>query len=392
VIGLSDSSTRKKPAPDNRLPMLLATLVAIALAGFLLGLLLPQLFALYPPAPLHLILALGIMPLILGAMTYFIPVLTRTGTPEGRTLIPPLAGLAAGALIALSLFLVYRLYPVAAGIGLFAVGWLSWWARQRARATLGRPHPGLLWYQLALGALTLGLLSIIIAALWPEQWLALKRLHLHLNILGFVGLTALGTLRVLLPTVGGFQDPKTGPWLMQAWRWLVAGTLLIAIGAAWLPPLSWLGLLLWLPPLARLGRDLWPHRRALIQWHGAAPSLIAALLGLLLCLLAGGLHGLSDIAPRPTTEAFILAFLLPLVTGAATHLLPLWLFSQAPERQGPLRERIGRFSGLRSLLFLAAGLLALMGQPWAFLPGVIALSLLLLQLIVGLLQPSAPTP
>lgn len=383
MIGISNPPPKKPSGLGQRLPSLMVALVATALLSGLLGLVLPQLFTLYPPATLHLVLALGIMPLILGAMTYFIPVLTRTGSPETRDLIPPLVGLAAGLLIALSLFLLYRLYPIAAVVGLIAVGWISWWAWKRAKSTLGRPHPGLLWYQLALGALALGLLAIIIAAFWPEQWLALKRLHLHLNILGFVGLTALGTLRVLLPTVGGFADPKTGPWLMQGWRWLVAGTLLIAVGAAWLPLLSVLGLLLWLIPLAQLFADLFAHRKSLVAWHGAAPSLVAALLGLLLCLLAGGLHGLTDFAPRPTTDAFILAFLLPLVTGAATHLLPLWLYSSSPERQAPFRNQLGHLSGLRGLLFLTAGVLTLMGQPWAFLLGLSALVHFLFQLMSG---------
>lgn len=387
MIGLSNPSTRKS-APDKRLPKLLAFLVGTALAGFLLGLLLPHLFDLYPPAPLHLILALGIMPLILGAMTYFIPVLTRTGAPEARDIMPPLIGLAAGLLILLSFLLLYRLYPFAAGVGLIAAGWISWWAWKRSHMSLGRPHPGLLWYQLALGALALALISIIIAAFWPAQWLALKRLHLHLNILGFVGLTALGTLRVLLPTVGGFSDPQTGPWLMKEWRWLLAGTLLIAIGAAWLPPLSWVGGVLWLQPLASLIRDLLPHRNAIATWHGAAPSLGLAIIGLLLCLLTGFSHPLANIAARPTTDAFILAFLLPLVTGAATHLLPMWLYSQRPERQGPLRKALGRFSAVRGLLFLGSGILVAAGQSWGFWLGVAALLHFLMQLIVGLLQPS----
>jgi hypothetical protein len=387
VIGISDPPQKKPSGLGNRLPGLMVLLIAITLLSFLSGLLLPQLFALYPPATLHLVLALGIMPLILGAMTYFIPVLTRTGSPETRDLIPPLVGLAAGLLIALSFFLLYRLFPIAAGVGLIAVGWISWWAWQRAKSTLGRPHPGLLWYQLALGMLALGLIAIIIGAFWPEQWLALKRLHLHLNILGFVGLTALGTLRVLLPTVGSFQDPQTGPWLMKEWRWLLAGTLLIALGAAWLPLVSGVGLLLWLIPLIHLGRDLLPHRSSILAWHGAAPSLVAALVGLLTCLLAGGLHGYTDIAPRPTTDAFILAFLLPLVTGAATHLLPMWLHSQSPEKQVPLKNRLGYLSGARGLLFLAAGLLTLVGLPWAFLLGVIALGHFFLKLGGAQLKP-----
>lgn len=370
----------------------MAALAIVALTGFLLGLLLPGLLELPPAAPLHLILALGVMPLILGAMTYFIPVLTRTGTPEAKTFFPPLAALGAGILAVFSLSLAYRLYPLAAALALAAIGGLLWWSRNRARATLGRPHPGLLWYQLALAALALGLAAITLAAFWPEQWLPLKRLHLHLNLLGFVGLTALGTLRVLLPTVGGFPDPQAGPWLMREWRWILAGTLLIAAGAAWAPPLAEAGLLLWLIPLARLAHSLlWPHREKIWRRHGAATPLAAAIIGLLLSLLAGPLHGHGLLPGAQATQAFVMAFLLPLVTGAATHLLPLWLLpKESREKQQALRERLGRHSGIRSILFLSAGVLALLAQTWASLLSIIALTHFLFQFACGVLE--SPNP
>ncbi len=328
-----------------------------------------------------MILALGVMPLILAAMAYFIPVLTRTSAPEPRVLLSPIGALIAGLLVTLSLSLSYTLYPVAASIALLAIGRLLWWSQQRAKATLGRPHPGLLWYQLALGALILGLLMIILAAFWPEQWLPLKRLHLHLNILGFVGLAALGTLRVLLPTVGGFPDPQAGLWLMKEWRWLVAGTLLIAIGAAWFAPLAEMGLLLWLFSLVRLIRGLLKaHQGKLWQWHGAGISLVCAIMGLILCLLSGALHGYGLLPTSQAGEAFVVAFLLPLVTGAATHLLPLWLLQSQPEKQQQLRKQLGYLSAVRGMAFLLAGVLTLASHPLAFLIAIAALCQFFIQL------------
>ncbi len=360
------------------MPRLLAALVIISLVSVIAGLSLPDLPA---AALLHIILALGIMPLILAAMAYFIPVLTRTGKPEPLVLLSPIGALIAGLLATLSLSLSYPLYPVAAAIALLAVGGLLWWSQQRAKATLGRPHPGLLWYQLALTALILGLLLIILAALWPEQWLPLKRLHLHLNLLGFIGLAALGTLRVLLPTAGGFSDPQAGVWLMGEWRWLVAGTLLIAAGAAWSAVLADIGLLLWLISLARLVRGLLSaHQGRLWQWHGAAVSLIIAVAGLALCLTGGALHGHGLLPASQAGEAFVIAFLLPLVTGAATHLLPLWLLQSQPERQQRLRARLGYLGAVRGLAFLAAGGLTLASQPLAFWLAIAALCQFLIQL------------
>lgn len=344
---------------------LLILLLCIALGGFLSGLVLPGILPLRPSAPLHLIFAMGIMPLIMGAMTYFVPVLTRTRGAEPGALAPALLALAAGTLLCFSLFFSFSLYPIAALMGLVAALWLTLWMRRRQRQTLGKPHPGLLWYQLALLALVLGLLSILAGYLFPEQWLIFKRLHLHLNLLGFVGLTALGTLRVLLPTTGGFTDPQAGPWLMRHWTLIAGGTLLIAIGAAGFPPLALAGVLLWLPPIGQLLISLLiTHRHAIWHLHGATASLAGAVLGLLILLLSGAAHAYRLIDAPLTTQAFIPLFLLPLVTGAATHLLPLWLAPGQVDREQGLRQRLGGYSLLRAGLFLLGGLLILFSQAW----------------------------
>lgn len=348
---------------------LLIGLLLITLIGFTGGLLLPHLQATRPSAPLHLIFAIGIMPLIFGAMTYFVPVLTRTGATGPDALLPALLGLLAGLLVSYSLLADFTLYPYAAIIGLLATGWLGHWIRQRKKNMLGTPHPGLLWYELALLALFLGLLAILAGHFIPQQWPHLRRLHLHLNTLGFIGFTALGTLRVLLPTSGRYADPGTGPWLISGWRWLAGGTLLIAVGAAWLPPLSLAGLALWLWPAGRFVYSLlFTFRHAVWRWNGATTPLACATLGLLLLALSGAGHGLGWLPGNATTQAFIPLFLLPLVSGAATHLLPLWITTaQDPAREQALRTRLGRHSALRALLFFAGGLTLLAGQPWGLL-------------------------
>lgn len=358
-----------------KLHPLLIILLLTALGGFASGLLLPQLLPLRASAPLHLIFALGIMPLIMGAMTYFVPVLTRTRAAEPLSLVPPLLALGAGLLLSFSLFFSFSLYPLAAIVGLVAALWLSIWMQQRKRQTLGRPHPGLLWYQLALLALILGLLAILAGYLLPDQWIQLRRLHLHLNLLGFVGLTALGTLRVLLPTTGGYADPAAGPWLMRQWPWIAVGTLLVAAGAAWSATLALLGLLLWLPPLGQLLKSLLiTHRPAIWLAHGATPPLAGAVLGLGIILLSGAAHGLGWLPPTRSTHAFIPLFLLPLVTGAATHLLPLWITAASDHsREQALRLRLGRYSAVRAALFVLGGLLLLGSQNWGVIPVLLAL-------------------
>ncbi len=360
----------------SRLPGLMPLLLLTTLLCFVVGTVLPHLITIAPSAPLHLILAVGIMPLIFGAMIYFVPVLTRSGSPEPKVLLNIYGVLLAGTILAISLFLIFKLYLLAAVIALLAVIGLSHWMRQRARQAFGSPHPGLLWYQLALLLLGVAMVAIILASLWPQQWLSLRKLHLHLNILGFVGLTALGTLRVLLPTVGGFQDMDAGPWLMREWRLLLAGILLISIGAAWLPLLTLAGLILWLIPLGRMiYRMLWLRRRELWLAHGAAPALAIAITGLICSLLLGAAHGMGWLATIHMSELFILMFLMPLVTGAATHLLPLWLWPGAQaEQQNRSRSILGRFALVRSLLFPLSALLLVFDLPWSWLAAIFAMA------------------
>ena len=378
-------------AADNTpvLPRLLATLVAIALTGAVVSLVLSG--TVQPPraVTLHLVFAVGIMPLIFGAMTWFIPPLSRSGPPEASALWPPLLALAAGCLLIPGLAGYYPLLPLAALLALAACLQISWWSRRRSAVALGGPHPGLLWYRMALGFLGLGLLAILLGTVWPEQWPALRRLHLHLNLLGFVGLTAIGTWRVLLPTVAGFPDPEANHWLRRQWRFLVPGTLLIGIGAAWSRNLAMAGLLLCLIPLlGLLITPLYRHRRLVWRLHGAAPPLAFAFIGLLTVLLAGGLHGFVPSFSGHLSEAFTLAFLMPLVTGAAGHLLPFWLRPQAGyAAQLEMRNRLGHFSAVRALVFIIAGGLLLAGWEQAWLPALAALLHFLLAVLRSLGRP-----
>ena len=366
----------------------LITLLTIALVALLIGIALPGQTTWPASFPLHLVFALGVMPLILGAMTWFTPVLTRTGTPRGPALAPPALAMLAGLILLFSLLFDFRIYLLAALLALLASAIISWWMLQRVRQTLGAPHPGLLWYRLAVGALAAGLMAIALGAFWPEQWIALKRLHLHLNTLGFIGLPALGTLRVLLPTAGGFADARAVPWLRNSWRWLTAGTLLTAVGSAWSPALAAVGLLLWLPPLLQLlHHPIRLHCHRICTLHGAAPALAGAVIGLLLSLLGGALHGLGLLAAQQTTLCFIMAFLLPLVTGAATHLLPLWMIpARESGRQQWMRQRLERFGALRALLFITAGVLTQAGMDGAWLIAAFGMVHFLAMILSSLLQ------
>lgn len=352
-------------SPLALLPALaLAALVSLAAAGLLLvtGHGAPQQAA-------HLAFALGILPLILAAMSYFVPVLTRSAATGFGAWWPPLLAWLGGALAVFSFagdFSPGRLSLAAAMTGIASAG-LGAWALHRARHMFGPRHRGLDWYLAALGFLLLALVAVVLMPLFPEQRNALRLFHLHANLLGFVGLTALGTLQVLLPTCLGQADPDAALRLRRDLKWAATGALLIAVGASSMllalaskiaPTLALLGAVLYGWVVLRMLRA-WQSRfgKALLQAHGAAPSLTAAALGFLGLLALGAVHGFGWMPARPAVTGFVVAFLLPLVSGAAAHLMPVWL---RPGVQGPwhqvLRARLCRWGGVRGMLLLILGL------------------------------------
>lgn len=364
---------------------MLSILVFSALLSFAGAWLLPFAFSLHRAAHVHLALAVGVMPLILGAMSHFVPVLTRSREAGPVVGVILLAAWGAG-LLAFAQFAVW-LFPfaasAAAGVALLAAMGFARWAWQRGKAALGSPHPCLYWYLAALACLVLALAAIPAMDAWPAQHLLLKRLHLHLNTLGFIGLTAFSTLQVLLPTVAGSPDAQAAQRLRRDLPYAFAGTLLIAVGAAGWSWLALMGLVLWLVPVVRLASAWYGlFRHEILRNTGAAPLLAAALAGFACALMAGGLHGMGWRDPVAGAHLYIFAFLFPLISGAAGHLLPLWL---QPGRQtvwhNAARRRLTFGSGARALLFLASGLLLAAGYRWgaylalaglaAFLPLVI---------------------
>lgn len=367
--------------------MMLPALVFLAMVAFAAALL-------WSPyagraAALHLILAVGAMPLIFGAMSHFIPVLTRTRNAAAGLVSIPVLALVGGALVvgALSLPDLFWGRHAAAILALAAASALLVWSRRRRAGMLGRPHPCLAWYDAALACLVLALLAILASAVWPQQTIALYRLHLHLNMLGFVGLTALGTLAVLLPTVAGRPDPQTGPQLRRDLPWAVAGTLLVALGAAWFSPLAWIGGIVWSILLVRLGAGwLRLYRAEIFAPHGAAPLLAAALAGLGLSTIFGAMASIPA-SPTEPALAFVGGFMLPLVSGAASQLLPVWLRPGVQSSwHAKLRGSLGRYGGVRAALFCLGGIAAGAGHPWGLLLGAVTLIWFLLQAGAALLQ------
>ena len=313
-----------------------------------------------PLALAHLVFAVGIVPLIFAAISHFVPVLTRSGDPGCWIARLPAAAQATGLLAVMAMlgWLPYGLVYLAAAVDLVFAAILLNWIIARARATLGSPHPGWRWYGAALGCLILALVAIVLLGLFPDYRAGWRLFHLHLNTLGLVGLAAFGTLAVLLPTVLGKPDPEAAAWLRRN-LWLVAGgALAIASGAAIVWPLALPGVVLLLVAELGLIRQ-WIRRFGLRQMlaDGVAASLLAALCGLMLALLAGVLHGAGVIAGRPGLLVWGVGFLLPLVTGALSQLLPVWRWPgpQIPAR-AIMRQKLAASGQWRAVFFFFAAL------------------------------------
>lgn len=367
------------------MPFLVATAIASLAAA--IGLTLTG--AATPAAAAHVAFACGILPLIFGAMLHFVPVLTR-GRPPGLAMraLPRVmlgAGLAAAGAFLLPGFFLLGTH-LAALAGLTVALAMAAWIVRRARAALGAPHPCLRWYLAAVACLALALAAVAAMPVFPAQRAALRLFHLHLNTLGFIGLTALGTLAVLLPTTTGKPDPGAAGWLRRMLAPMAAGVLLTAFGAAWWAPAAWVGLLLLLWPVARLGASWSRHFSAEICCaHGAAPSLALALGGLLLLLAAAALHAAGHLHGSDAVFGLVLGFLLPLVTGAVSQLLPIWLKPGVQTDWHRIaRERLGRFAGLRGLTFVAAGFGVLLGATTAAWLAAAALAAFVLQVLGAL--------
>ena len=352
---------------------MLIALIAATLLAFLAGQALPKAIAVAPAFWAHLVLAIGVMTLITAAMQHFVPVLTRSrGAGRGMARLPLLM-LAAGGL-ALAVFSGVLDFPwitLAATLALTGALAMWFWMHAKSRNTLGKPHPGLAWYIAAMACLGLGLVTAA-AIPWLSDWHAeLRAFHIHINLYGFVGLTAIGTLQVLMPTAANQVDPGVSQRLREDLKWALAGSLALAIGQALWPPLTWLGGALWFWVIGRMGWAwLRLHRSKIFAWHGAEPVLASALVGFG-SALAGVLIGLENLLPL---TIFLPGFLMPLVVGAAGQLGPVWIEAgRSMARHNEDRAKITRWNSARALLFLTAALLPLFGYKCSGMPALTAL-------------------
>jgi hypothetical protein len=313
----------------------------------------------------HIIFAIGVVPLILGAIIHFVPVLTRSKNPGKFIRALPAIALFGGVMVTMYFAFPQTLpygYTLGASIIIITIVSLVVWAYRLRIKTIGNPHPCLNWYLAALICLLIALSAILVGYFIPSQRATLRLLHLHLNTLGFISITALGTLQVLMPTVAQRPDLHAATRMGKHFKWVVAGTFIIAFGAAWHLMLTYSGVVLLATPIFFILKSwIQLYSKEIFRIHGAAPTLAVAFCGYVIALIIGTIHGYHQLHLNPIAT-FIIAFIMPLVIGAVSYLLPLWLH---PGQQTPwhltARKHLGYFGSLRALILMAAGIIVGLG-------------------------------
>lgn len=263
--------------------------------------------------------------------------------------------------------------------------------RDLKRALPGRFRVCIRYYVAAAACLPVGA-GFGAALAWglDDRWhAALLVSHTMTMLLGWIGLTVVGTLVTFWPTVLRTRmDDRAERLARQALPALLVAIAVVIVGSlAALRPLSVAGLILYAAALIWWGRSLVAPLRAKPPREFAAASILAAGVWGCVAILATAVHiGNSDDVALASgysmlASLWVVGFLLQLVTGALSYLLPSVIGG------GPRVVRAGaaefdRFATVR-LVVINGGLLA-----WvAPLPGwvKVTVSLLVLAALVAFL-------
>jgi nitrite reductase (NO-forming) len=288
---------------------------------------------------LHLVLLGAASNAIVVWSEYFAAALLHTAPAGDRVALARTVVLNAGIVAVLVGVPTGRQALAAAGAGLAGVVVLVHGLVLAGR--VGRALPGRLsgtvWFYVAAGA---ALLAGMGMGLWlaggvaasADAYLALRLAHAHLNVLGWVGLTVVGTQFTLWPTV---LRTRMMPGLERAVRWsLPPGAVGRAGAAGGLAaqnrPAALAGLAVY---AAGLGVALVPFVRTAIQRppRTAAAWMLGAGMAWLVVAVAGDLVALAassnvaDLSGRLARLApvVVAGFALQTLTGALSYLLPV---------------------------------------------------------------------
>ncbi len=320
---------------------------------------------------------------LLGAATaailiwsqHFADTLLRRAAPGGRIgLGVRLAGHSVGAALVIAGMLSGALALVVAGaavVALVIVAHAVILTLQSRKALPARFAP-LVRYYVAASLVFLG--GIALGALMPLAPSFVDRLvtaHIVLNAYGWIGLTALGTLVLLWPTVLHARVPETVDAAARRALWiLVAGLVVAALGPlVGVSALVAVGMLVWIAGAAVLAREGWREARAMPPATFAGWSLAAAFAWVVAAAATLGVQALlaPDWASLRADYLVVLGplvagFAVQLLTGALSYLLPVVaLGSPAAAKAGA--EVLDRGAAFRVVAFNSAIVLYLLPMP-----------------------------
>jgi len=220
-----------------------------------------------------------------------------------------------------------------------------------------------------LGGIAVGV--IMPAAADPALTDRLVTTHIVLNAYGWIGLTALGTLVLLWPTVLHARISETADRTARlALPVLVAGLLVAGAGPLLdLRPLVAAGMAIWLVGAVRIGLEGWRQARTMAPGTFAGWSLAGAFAWVVAAAATLGVHAV--IAPDWATlraeylivlGPLVAGFAVQLLTGALSHLLPVVaLGSPAAAKAGA--EVLDKGAAFRVAAFNGAIVLYLLPMP-----------------------------
>lgn len=278
-----------------------------------------------------------------------------------------------------------------------AVLWhgLALWSDLR-RALPGRFHITVRYYVTAAACLPVGAtFGVLLARGLPEQWHArLLVAHTMVMLLGWVGLTVIGTLVTFWPTVLRTRmDERAELTTKRLWRPLVASIGVVLVGALWgVNAVAVIGLVVYVALVCWWGRTLLTPLRKKPLEEFAPASIGAAMVWFLISM---GLTGWTVLTSDDGSLArafpglaayWVGGFILQLLLGALSYLLPS-MFGGGPRIVRAGGRWFNRWAGVR-LTVVNAGLMVWMMQPPSWVRVTVSLAVLLaytafLPLLIG---------
>ncbi|WP_447977428.1 hypothetical protein [Candidatus Nitrospira bockiana] len=340
----------------------------------------------------HSALVGGVAQMILGAMLAFIPPLLMTGRtrPEAHPVLFTLINL--GTIVILIGFGLhdYTFVGIAGGVILVAFLTLFLDAVRQSRSSLVSPPLNLWFYGVALVALLagLGMGEGIALRLFPSTFVGQGRLaHIHLNLLGFVTLTIIGTMHNLFPTV---LNTRLHSARLAQWTFFLLPTGIAVLVLGFLTGSTWIqigGGTVVLSAVVLYGINIFKTWTAAGRPGGiVSDHFLLATLFLLLVVPVGILVSVNSLWDPPAvpfgtlhlvaySHLALVGFIVQTIIGALSHLLPIGLaLNRVPsnKKRGPYLAHLTRIAErwritqVSAVTFGTLGLAIVAALVWQF--------------------------